>query len=109
MRLKQSIEDHPVVLVLGTVVVAFGAGIGAYDGILRISGSQVVSRDAHVLADDEEAMPRSEHERLLSASTELTRVDADHQNLKKRLTQLQAHHEFVVRYLRYETSRLLLD
>jgi len=62
MGLKENIENHPVIWVLGTVVVAFVAGIGAYDGILRISGSQVVSRGAHVLADNEKAMPRSEYD-----------------------------------------------
>jgi len=109
MGLKETIENHPVIWVLGTVVVAFVAGIGAYDDILRISGSQVVSRDAHVLADDEKAMPRSEYEKLVSANTELISVNGENEALKKRLTQLESHHEFLVRYLRYETSRLILD
>ncbi|MGE0822119.1 MAG: hypothetical protein AB7G75_08040 [Candidatus Binatia bacterium] len=109
MGLKDTVENHPVVWVLGMVVAAFLAGIGTYDGILRISGSQVVSRDAHVLADDEKALSRTDYEKLLMANTELIAVSSENEALKKRLTTLESHHEFVVRYLRYVTSREILD
>lgn len=109
MGLKETIENNLVIWMLGTVVTAFLAGIGAYDGILRISGSQVVSRDAHVLADDQKAMSLSEYDKLVSASTSLITVTAENGTLKKRLTQLKSQHEFLVRYLRYETSRQILD
>lgn len=109
MGLKETVENHPAIVVLGSAIVAFLAGIGAYDAILRISGSQVVSRDARILAEDEKALPRAEHDQLVSATTELTRLKADHENVQKRLAQLESQHEFVVRYLRYETSRALLE
>ena len=109
MGLKETIENNPAVVVLGTAVVAFAVGIGAYDGILRISGSKVVSRDTHVLTDDEKAMSRSEFDRLVSANTKLISATGENEALKKRLTQLESQHEFLVRYLRYETSRLVLN
>ena len=100
MGLEETIENHPVTWTLGTVVAAFVAGIGAYDGILRISRSQVVSSDAHI---------RSEYDTLLSASTELIAVNEENETLKKQVTQFRSQHEFLIRYLRYETSRQTLD
>ena len=38
MTLKQTIEGHPVVVYIGAVLVGFVAGLGVYDGILRLSG-----------------------------------------------------------------------
>jgi len=109
MGLKETIENHPVIWMLGTVIAAFLAGIGAYDGILRISGSQVVSRNAHVLAEDQKAMSRSEYDKLVSAHTALITATGENDTLKKRLAQLESQHEFLVRYLRYETSRQILE
>ncbi len=109
MGLKQTFENHPVIWMLGMLVTAFLAGIGAYDSILRISGSQVVARDVQVLADDQKAMSRSEYDKLLSADTELIAVTGENETFKKRLTQFESQHEFLVRYLRYETSRQILD
>jgi hypothetical protein len=109
MGLKETFENNPVVWVLGMVVAAFLAGIGAYDGILRISGSQVVSRDAQVLVDGQKAISRSEYDNLVLAGTALITAAEENESLKKRLARLESRHEFMVRYLRYETSRGILD
>lgn len=42
MGLKEQIENHPVVWVLATLLVGFGAGIAAYKAILEIAQLEVV-------------------------------------------------------------------
>ena len=108
MGLKETIENQPVIWVLGLVVTTFAAGIGAYDGFLRISRNQVVSVDAHILKDDEKAMPHSEYDKLLAASTELVTVKVENNSLKDQLGQYKSQNEFLLRHLRYETSRQIL-
>ena len=109
MALKQTVENHPVIWTLGIIVAAFMAGIGAYDGILRISRSQVVPSDTRILADDEKAIARSDYDELFSASTDLIRANDEIGMLTEKLVQYQSQHEFFVRYLRYETSRQILN
>ena len=43
MKLKERVENNPVVWLLGALVTGFGAGIGTYEGILRIAHLEVVS------------------------------------------------------------------
>jgi hypothetical protein len=45
MGLKERIENNAVVWFLGAVVACFLAGIGTYEGILRIAKLEVVSQD----------------------------------------------------------------
>ena len=45
MGLKEQIENNAVIWFLGAVVASFLAGIGAYEGILRIAKLEVVSQD----------------------------------------------------------------
>jgi len=45
MGLKKQIENNVVIWLLGAVVTAFLAGIGTYEGILRIAKLEVVDRD----------------------------------------------------------------
>ena len=44
MGLKDKIESNAVVWFLGAIVVAFGAGIGAYEFVVRVAGLEVVPR-----------------------------------------------------------------
>lgn len=44
MGLKERIENNAVVWLLGTVVVAFMAGIGAYEFFVRVAGLQLVPK-----------------------------------------------------------------
>ena len=43
--LKQRVENHPAVFFFGAILAGFVAGIGAYQGILEISGRTTVSKD----------------------------------------------------------------
>lgn len=45
MGLKQRIEENAVVWFLASVVAAFGTGIAAYEGILRIADRTTISND----------------------------------------------------------------
>lgn len=107
--MKEVVENHPVIVVISTAFAAFGVGIATYEGILRISGSHVVSRSARVLSDDEKAMPRTEYDKLISASTELLHSQAQSSELSERVIQFQLQHEFLIRYLRYEATRQILE
>lgn len=46
MGLKERIESNAVAWLLGTIVVGFGAGIGAYDFVVRVAGLEVVPKTA---------------------------------------------------------------
>ncbi len=45
ISLKSRVENHVVVLFLSTLVVGFGAGIGAYKALISLSGQVVVSSE----------------------------------------------------------------
>jgi len=44
MTFKERLEQSPVHYLLGAVVVAFTAGFGAYEGILRVSAQETIAR-----------------------------------------------------------------
>jgi hypothetical protein len=44
MGFKETIEKNTMVWFLGTLLAAFGAGIGAYETVIRITGQRVVSK-----------------------------------------------------------------
>ena len=45
MGLKERVENNAIVWFFGAVVTGFVAGIGAYEGVLEIAKSEVVSQD----------------------------------------------------------------
>lgn len=49
MRLREKIENHPVVWFLGTLVAGFSAGLGTYHAILEIAHLKVVPASAVVV------------------------------------------------------------
>jgi hypothetical protein len=48
MKLKEKVENHPVVWLFGIAITSFLAGIGAYEGVLRIAKLDVVPEDSYL-------------------------------------------------------------
>ena len=124
MSLKEHIQNHPVILLFGIAVGAFSMGMGAYQSILTISHSKVVSTDARIVTDHKQVViADSELETLKASREEATRLLARERELgeqrareaaaakasreasQSQLKRLSQQHDFVTRYLRYETSR----
>lgn len=81
--LRSRIEEHPVLWALGSVLTGFLAGIGAYQGILRIAKLEVVS--AYELQ-------------------RTAKVDERVEKLEKELVALTAREKFFRTYLAYKSN-----
>ena len=65
MGFKETIEKNTMVWFLGALLTAFLAGIGAYEGVIRISGQTVASR-ADIVRSTLELEALRKKERFLS-------------------------------------------
>jgi len=52
MGIKQKLEDHIVFWTLAMLVVGFVSGVGAYEGLLRITNQEPVVRDSYINKSD---------------------------------------------------------
>ena len=51
-RFKDSIEQHPVIVTLASLLIGFTAGIGAYQGILSIAKLDTVQKGSYIKSSD---------------------------------------------------------
>ena len=51
-KLKESVENHPLIWLLGVALASFLAGLGAYDWVLRVAKLEVVRSGTFILLED---------------------------------------------------------
>lgn len=56
MPLKESIENHPVIWVLGMLLAGFISGIGAYKSLIEFTGQILVSKDRLLILESTQQM-----------------------------------------------------
>lgn len=69
MSIRQKVEDHPVVFFLGTLVVGFVAGVGAYKSVLSMANLVSVPRYGFVTEQTLEAeyIPKDKHAKIVES------------------------------------------
>lgn len=91
--IKDSIERHPVVWFLGTLLVGFLAGLGAYDRVQDMAGIQPTTQATLDRMDQQRARLeedfQSAQEELRQASEELKKLKARPTELRNRVTELE--------------------
>jgi len=81
MGIKRTVQENPVYWVLSMLVASFIAGLGAYQGILKIANLTVVSR-----SETRDAL----RNRLSELQVAITTKDAENANLTNRLHDLES-------------------
>ncbi len=75
MALRERIENNPIIWLLSTILAGFLAGIGTYDGILRIAKLEVVSRAEYDSLTAGGAATRTRERGVLVSANQLTVID----------------------------------
>ena len=86
MTLKEKIENHPVIWVLGLLIIGFIAGFNSYKVILEITGQTTISKEKLELLSSQQAVTKIDSKLNESIGKEITEL-TDLHNI--RLTQLQ--------------------
>lgn len=112
-NLKETLDKHPIAAALGLLISGFLAGLGTYEGALKLTGAQVVPRSMRVADAEQVILSKPEHDSLLIKSSKSLPLEAKLKESETQATNLQRNivladqkNEFFVRSLRYARARV---